>query len=291
MKLRLRYGSNRVETKCDCFPAAKVLVLFCFKLEEKLKEIYILFKNFSTGVGCVKKVSNFGGKKINSISLTISITTMNIKRFFIGLLALLFLQGCAGTYKSLQPNTLSYGNRDSVAGVSLAYQYDILLNSRNKKYWKKEQKKGVRLVAVKITNNTSRELKFNTDFQLISDNAPLPILPNKAVYSQLKQQPATHLLYLLLTPMQGYVTTSDPNKGVKTSTFPIGLILGPGLSLGNLAVSSSANGEFREELNQFDLENNVIGSGETRYALIGIQQSSFSSIRVRLIENMAAKSE
>jgi len=64
------------------------------------------------------------------------------------------LSGCAASYKPIYPVSLNYDSHQSEDGVELSYKYDVLRQNGNKKYAKKEDKKGVKLVALKITNNT-----------------------------------------------------------------------------------------------------------------------------------------
>jgi hypothetical protein len=76
------------------------------------------------------------------------------------------------------------------------------------------------------------------------------------------------------TNSYGYTETS--------SSFPIGLILGPGLAGGNMIAASSANKKFNTDLNDYDLNGKTIKKGETSYGLIGINSTNFDSIKIKM---------
>ena len=58
------------------------------------------------------------------------------------------LTNCASGYKMIEPKTINYISASESDGVKLEYKYDLL----DKKYEKMELNKGVKLVAIKITN-------------------------------------------------------------------------------------------------------------------------------------------
>jgi hypothetical protein len=180
------------------------------------------------------------------------------------------LSSCASTYKPIRPTQLQYNQASDANGVSLGYRYDVLREKGNKKYAKREMKNGVRLVAVKIINNTDQALVLGGNSKLYTGRSEVLLIPSEDIHKSLKQGVAIYLLYLLMTPMQFTVTTANSNGSVDTDSTPIGLILGPGISIGNMAVSGSANKNLLDELNAFNLKGKTIQPGETAYGLIGI---------------------
>lgn len=195
---------------------------------------------------------------------------------------LIFLNSCASGYKTIGPSELAYNSVAKEEGLSMEYKYDLL----RKKYAKKEKKKDVRLVAVKITNNTSKNLTFGEDFFLSYENGgQVLIMPTDKVFSSLKQHPATHLFYLLLSPLTLYTSnTNSYGYSETSSSFPIGLIIGPGLAAGNLIAASSANKKFKKELQEHQLQGKVIPKGETVYGLIGIRADNYDALELRFEE-------
>lgn len=205
--------------------------------------------------------------------------TLKITRFLLAFFTLALLTNCASGYKLINPETINYKSGDQEEGVSLQYKYDLL----DKKYAKKEVKKDVKLVAIKVTNNTDRDLTFGNEIKLTYENGnQVLVMDNTKVFKDLKQSPATYLFYLLLTPINLYTSSSSDGYNEDTNSFPIGLIVGPGLAGGNMIAAGSANKKFETELLTYDINGTVIPKGETRYGLIGINSDSFDALKIKL---------
>lgn len=205
-----------------------------------------------------------------------------ISKFSILTIAI-FLTSCASSYRSINPPSTNYSSHDLQDGISISYQYDVLRSVGNKKYAKKEQKRGVRLIAIKVTNNTDSTINIGRDVTFYSgQNEILPMQPF-ATKEALKQQPALYLLYLLTTPAKLYVTKTNSNgTGTETETYPIGYVMGPGLTVGNMAMASSSNNKMLNELITYDILNKDVKKGETIYGLIGIRSYGYNPISLKL---------
>lgn len=193
---------------------------------------------------------------------------------------ILCLTGCASGYRMIQPKIINYISKNEVDGLTLQYRYELL----DKKYEKKEERKGVKLVAIKITNNSDRDVTFGKDVTLAFENDHIVyVMENEKVFKTLKQSPASYLWYFLLTPLNLY-TTKTNSYGVpeQTSSTPIGLVLGPGIAGGNMIAAGSANKKFKTELLEYNINGTVIKKGETKYGLIGIRSDSFDALRLRV---------
>lgn len=202
---------------------------------------------------------------------------MKTQNTLLALLCVLFLGSCASNYQLINPNTLSYASGSSDKSVSVDYKYNLLTG----RYAKRETNNNVRLIAVKIANNSGRDLHFGKDIKLVYSNGnDVPLVDNVKLFDATKQHPAIYLLYLLLTPAK---FTSSSN-GVQTSSVPIGYALGPGIAGGNIAVSASANGKYKEELLKYDIAGTIIKNGTTVYGLVGINSNSFDTIKVKVVE-------
>lgn len=191
------------------------------------------------------------------------------------------LINCASGYKVISPKSINYVSTNEIGGVKLEYKYDLL----DKKYAKKELKKGVKLVAIKISNNSERDLMFGRDVKLSYENGTeIFVMENDNVFQTLKQSSASYLLYLLLTPVNLYISesTSSPYEEASSSVIPIGLVLGPGLAGGNMIAASSANTKFKTEMLENIIFGTVIKKGETKYGLIGIKANSFDSLKLKV---------
>jgi hypothetical protein len=159
----------------------------------------------------------------------------------------------------------------------MAYKYDVLREKGNKKYSRKELKAGVRIVALRITNTTGKTIKIGDNARIYTGSSEIRMWPSDLAYRKIKQTVPLYLLYLLLTPMEA--TTGDPYSG-SSETFPIGLIIGPGLAGGNVAVAATANTRLKEDLLQFELSDKTIKPGETVYGLVAIPEMGFVPLRV-----------
>ncbi len=213
---------------------------------------------------------------------------MKTFRITLFLLSLFILNSCASRYRTIEPQKLSYNSHHEENGVLLEYKYDLL----RKKYAKKEKKKDVRLVAIKIENNSGQDLTYNKDFTITYDNGSQPVLMEKEnLFRSLKQKPATHLFYLLLLPVNFEVTSSSNGIAESSSSFPIGLILGPALAGGNLIAASSANKKFKEELETYDLREKTIQNGETVYGLIGLRSDNYDALKIQILDTTTDSEE
>ena len=192
----------------------------------------------------------------------------------------LTLTNCASGYKMIAPKAINYISQNENDGVKLEYKYDLL----DKKYEKKELKKGVKLVAVKITNNSGKDLMFGRDAKLTYENGTeVYVMENEKAFKTLKQSPASYLWYLLLTPVNLYTTETNSNGfQEETSSTPIGLILGPGLAGGNMIAAGSANKKFKEEMLEYNVNGTIIKDGETKYGLIGIKTDSYDALKLKI---------
>ena len=207
---------------------------------------------------------------------------MKIFKFSLIALAFIVLTSCATGYTTINPQSLNYVSTHSSEGVKLEYKYDVL----DKKYAKKEDKKAVRVVTVKITNNSDKDLVFGNDLVLTYENGNRVVpMDNTKVYKSLKQSEASYLLYLLLTPLNLSISGSSGD----TTTIPIGLVLGPGIAAGNMIGAGSANKKFKTQLAEHNLNGVTIGKGETKYGMIGIKAESYEALQVKLVEDSEEK--
>ncbi len=187
--------------------------------------------------------------------------------------------GCAASYKPIIPRAYAYTSHDEHDGIDFSYKYDVLQDRGNKKYAKKEDKKSVRVVAIKLTNNNEVPITVGRDLAFFSGGKQLYPLDPDETKRLIKQTAPVYLLFLLLTPMNFYTS-----NGTTENTVPIGLVLGPGIAFGNLALAASANGKLLNELRENDLINKEIGAGQTVYGIISLPETGYDPIVVKLIE-------
>lgn len=205
---------------------------------------------------------------------------MKLFKFILFILAISSLTNCASRYKMIEPKTINYVSKNESNSVTFEYKYDLL----EKKYEKKEIKKGVKVVAVKVTNNSNRDLVFGRDFTLTYANGEdIHVLENEKAFTTLKQSAASYLWYLLLTPVNFY-TSETNSRGFQenTSSTPVGLVLGPGLAAGNMIAAGSANKKFKRELSDYNIYGTTIKQGETKHGLISVKTNTFDTLKLKM---------
>ena len=197
---------------------------------------------------------------------------------------LIFLtSGCATGYDKIEPQLIKYVSTDNtLEGVELKYKYDVL----TKKYKKKAEKKGIRLVAIQITNSTEREFIYGENLVLAYDNGNDAIqLDTQKAIKELKQTVPTYLLYLLLTPVNLFITETNSNGfQEETNSIPIGLVLGPGLTAINVFTASGANGKLKSELSNNQLMGQKIKPGDVIIGLVALRSNTYDALKLEIIE-------
>lgn len=193
----------------------------------------------------------------------------------IGIAIMLLLTSCAATYKPINPPQVKYPavSKDSL----FSYQYDVIRRAGNRKIAKKELKAYMHVVAVKIYNNTGQPLEYGRNYRIYSGETEASLLGPEITSDIIKQKAGFHFFYLLFLP-----TTIETGTTNNTSSFPLGLILGPALAVGNFVVAATANKRFKEEMLDYDIERKVIAPGETAYGLITLRDNGHLPLTLRV---------
>jgi hypothetical protein len=209
---------------------------------------------------------------------------MNVRRIrLLGLLALVIsISGCASSYKFIHPPYATFINKTIQDSVKIAYRYNALWESNNIKYAKKEEKSDIRLVVIRIENDSRQVIHFKDDFKIYAGKSLITPIDNMQLYAELRQSPPSYMKYLLLTPIH----LAAVNFGGSPNIFPFGYILGPGLCIKNMAKAIHANSNFKYELIEYDLQDQNIEPGAIVYGIIGLETGTsipltFSIIRKR----------
>lgn len=192
------------------------------------------------------------------------------------LVSIFLFSGCAQSYYALNPPKIIYTASNNLEDISLNYRYDILSEKGNRKISKKERKNNVKLVAVKITNNTDKVINIGKNAAFFSGSSLIYPMDAISTRNNLKQSVPSHLLYLLLSPLTLSVNGSNP--------VPIGLILGPVISGGNMIVAANANNNFYKELVQYDILYRDIQPGETVFGLVGFRNLDYTPLTIKLLK-------
>ncbi|MCC3158321.1 hypothetical protein LJ737_13815 [Hymenobacter sp. 15J16-1T3B] len=197
-----------------------------------------------------------------------------------GVLALA-LSSCAGSYRQIRPATYTRYQSVSPAGapVEFSYQFSALqLAGGNRKYIKKERKRGYQTVAVRVKNNTSTDLNFSRDLELYFGERPTIPVPAIQAANDMKQGVAIYVLYFLGIGQVG--GTYDPYTGQTTG----GTLLpwGPIVGAGNMIGAATANSNMRKEFVSQEMTNKIIRPGETVYGIISLREMNVAPLRLQL---------
>ena len=196
--------------------------------------------------------------------------------FTVVLICIIIMSGCAKRYYTLNPTSIAYSASNNMEDISLSYRYDVLNEKGNYKISKKEKKNNIKLVAVKITNNTDKVISIGNNAAFYSGNFIIYPMDAMSIKNKLKQSVPSHLLYLLLTPLT--FTFND------SGAIPVGLIVGPAIAGGNMLMAGNANKRFYEELLRYDIMSIDIRAGETVYGLVGFQSFSYDPLTIKLLK-------
>ncbi|WBL24454.1 hypothetical protein [Zunongwangia sp. HGR-M22] len=204
--------------------------------------------------------------------------SINIK--ILAILSILVLGSCASRYSEIEPESLPYGSMNKDKDIAMQFQYRLL----SKKYASKEKNKGLKLVALKILNNSDKSYFFGEDLRLTyNDGSPVVFATTNQTYDMLKQKSGFYFLYLLLSPTKFTTSRSDQYGNMQTTNnIPIGLLIGPGISLLNFFKAKNANNSFKAELDKYELFNKEIPAGKTVYGLVGIKSTQFKELKAEI---------
>lgn len=204
---------------------------------------------------------------------------MRLSLYILMILSSFLLISCASSYTAIIPEKITYTLVQEIDSVSFEYKYDIL----EKKYAKKENKKGVKVVAVKLTNNTDEDIIFGNNVKVVFENdSPVYVMDNFTVYDGLKQKVGNYLWYLLLVGLYYERTTQDQFNNIESNRTQIGLVIAPLVSGGNMIVADLSNRKFKEDLTKYDIIGKVIKPGETVYGLIGIRTHFYDVLKIKV---------
>jgi hypothetical protein len=183
----------------------------------------------------------------------------------------LLITSCASGYHVISPSTLNFPSVSGDSSIVVEYQTNLLSG----KYAKREIKSDVYLIAVKITNNSGQDIIFRNNIKIFSNEEEVTPIPLNTFYTATQQNPDKSLTFLFLAPLNVYTFSQTTNGGEVTSKknrfYPIGIILGPALGLGNMAAAKGANRKFKKELDENDILERIILRGETVYGLIAVK--------------------
>lgn len=196
-----------------------------------------------------------------------------MKKLIPSFLLLFLLVGCATFYSPIKPAEIGFPSPEINADFSYSLKFDPLLNAGNQRFAKKEAKTGISIVALKITNNSDRDLTVGKDILFYLDHREIVALEPNPAATQLALGSAGYMLYSLLFL---YI-----RNGTNETVIPIGLPIG----LGNLIVATNTNNKLKQELVSQNIINRTIKPNETIYGLAAFRDIRYGKLTLKTNED------
>ena len=188
------------------------------------------------------------------------------------------LSSCAGSYHQIKPSVISYHAHNNLEKIDFYYKYDVNQERKNNKYAKKEKKKGIKVIAVQIQNNSNKPLVIKDDISFYANNQRIYPMEPLALKSMIKQQGGYYLFYLLFLPMT--FNTYDTQGNIESS-LPYGLVLGPALAIGNMIGASSANKNMTNEYSRENILTKTVEPGKKISGLLAFKSFDYPEITIQ----------
>jgi len=181
------------------------------------------------------------------------------------LLAGILLAGCASSFKSIDAQKLGYKSFADTSGLAIQYNLEPLFESGNRKYAHKAEKMGLTIAAVKVKNTSDREIQIGKDGSAAILGPDAASVEARQAIARNRQLTGLYALFLLGMPINIYGTKTSCDDYSCSDEFlfiPVGIIIGPVLTLINCLISSNANTRFHDEIGKNDLLGRTLKPGE-----------------------------
>lgn len=201
-----------------------------------------------------------------------------MKKSLCGLVLIaVLLNSCASSYTRINPEAVRYENNYTADNIDFSYRYAIISDAGNKRYAGYEREYNIQVVAVKIKNNSGGTLKIGDDIKFYTNDKEVQSIESVTASNQLQQGFIGYFLYLLLTPLKLFVAS-----GENVETYPIGFILGPGITAFNVFEATSANSNIKDDLIKYNVIGKELKSGETLTGILILRQDGYNALSVKL---------
>lgn len=189
-----------------------------------------------------------------------------LKKFTLVSVAFL-LASCASFYRTVGPEKINFPSPlIENQQVEMTYRYDVLRDAGNKKYVKSELRKNMKIVAVRLTNNSDTTISIEKDLSFYCGSSKVLLLSPVDIKSEIKQAWPLYSLYLI-----GCI-----------SGAPLDIAVFGAIGLGNMVVAGDANKRLLNELTLYDIRRKELRKGETVIGLIGFKALYSDPLTIRL---------
>jgi hypothetical protein len=205
----------------------------------------------------------------------------------------LFLGGCAQSYNRINEDSLQYGRNSNTEVVSYQYSSSVFSDSRNSWYQSKESQGRYQIIGFRFKNTSDKEFNFQSDATLVSGGHELEYFPTTKVTHQMIQPKGKFAWWLLLLPLNLTVTQNECDDfgcSPDVSFFPIGLILGPTVTLFKVVKASSADGNMKKDIDAHDCNKFTLSPGSTGHCFVSVSNIGTKRIELSGTQNSGGNS-
>lgn len=184
------------------------------------------------------------------------------------LLIVLLFSNCASFYHAVNPDKINFPPRsNAIEKIDLTYRYDVLKDAGNKKYVNSEHKKNIKIIAVKLTNNTDSMVRISNDITFFCGGTKIRLLSPLETKTKIQQTWFAYGLYIVPCLI---------------TLAPLDILIFGGIGAGNMIVAGDANKKLLTELTRYDITNKELKKGESIIGLIGFEAAYSDPITVKL---------
>ena len=177
------------------------------------------------------------------------------------------LAGCASTYTSPRSKPLSFkGVSTDTTGLSVEYDYSAMREAGNVKYANKAATMGLSLPAIRIKNNTGRDLVIRKDVEFDVGGTPVEPSEPGSETAEIRQMTGAYAWWLTAATINIFTSKTECDGyscSSNTSFIPVGLIAGPLITAINCGISSGSNTSFEDDVVGHNLLGMTVKAGQT----------------------------
>jgi hypothetical protein len=183
--------------------------------------------------------------------------TLFIKIFFLIATTLLFV-ACASTHKPIMLTAYHYSTPQELNdSIAVSYNTNVQRISDNGWYAKKEDKRGMVAIGVKVVNYSSQPIVLTKEnFGVYGRDSRKPVLTSLEYSQKIKQRVGIHLLHALYGPWA--ITWDTDPQGHSTDVHFIYIPIGALIGIGNAIRASRANQNNAADINRLQIWNKTI---------------------------------
>jgi hypothetical protein len=196
-------------------------------------------------------------------------------------LILMIFTSCVSTYNALQPSASHYNdtNFEQIEGLVISPSADTILFS-NKVFRRKAEKKGIKLVSIKIENRSSEQVILTRDNLDVFNNYELvELLSPSKIASKIGYNMAGRSALFALC-VAGSFQIGSATTGLINLYSPF--LYSTPFSLFYLTRSAVSNKKFKVDLTRFGLETRIIEPGETTYCILAFKAREVGELLIRV---------